>query len=53
MKKIIAIQSDDLKKINPITDTSLQLAIEAQNRGYKIFFLLHFFIISYVLSKFP
>ena len=37
MKKIIAIQSDDLKKINPITDTSLQLAIEAQNRGYKIF----------------
>ena len=37
MKKIIAIQSDDLKKINPITDTSLQLAIEAQKRGYKIF----------------
>ena len=37
MKKIIAIQSDSLKKINPVTDTSLQLAIEAQKRGYKIF----------------
>jgi len=37
MKKIIAVQSDSLKKINPATDTSLQLAIEAQKRGYKIF----------------
>ena len=37
MKKIIAIQSDSLKKINPMTDTSLLLAIEAQKRGYKIF----------------
>ena len=37
MNKIIAVQSDGLKKINPETDTSLQLAIEAQKRGYKIF----------------
>ena len=37
MNKTIAIQADDLKKINPHTDTSLQLAIEAQKRGYKIF----------------
>ena len=37
MNKIIAVQSDSLKKINPETDTSLQLAIEAQKRGYKIF----------------
>ena len=37
MSKIIAVQSDGLKKINPETDTSLQLAIEAQKRGYKIF----------------
>ncbi len=36
MNKIIAVQSDGLKKINPETDTSLQLAIEAQKRGYKI-----------------
>ena len=33
MKKIIAIQSNNLKTINPLTDTSLQLAIEAQKRG--------------------
>ena len=37
MKKIIAIQSNNLKTINPLTDTSLQLAIEAQKRGFKIF----------------
>ena len=37
MNKVIAIQSDNLKKINPLTDTSLQLAFEAQKRGYKIF----------------
>ena len=37
MNKIIAVQSDGLKKINPETDTSLQLTIEAQKRGYKIF----------------
>jgi len=37
MKKIIAIQSNNLKTINPLTDTSLQLAIEAQKRGFKVF----------------
>ena len=37
MKKIIAIQSNNLKIINPLTDTSLQLAIEAQKRGFKVF----------------
>ena len=37
MIKIIAIQSNNLKTINPLTDTSLQLAIEAQKRGFKVF----------------
>ena len=36
MDKIIAIQSDDIKKINVKTDTSVLLAKEAQLRGYKI-----------------
>ena len=36
MDKIIAIQSDDIKKINFKTDTSVLLAKEAQLRGYKI-----------------
>ena len=36
MDKIIAIQSDDIKKINIKTDTSVLLAKEAQLRGYKI-----------------
>ena len=36
MKKIIAIQSNNLKTINPLTDTSLQWAIEAQKRGFKV-----------------
>tara|TARA_B100000700_G_scaffold143925_1_gene159892 strand:- start:45 stop:974 length:930 start_codon:yes stop_codon:yes gene_type:complete len=36
MKKIIAIQSDDIKKVNIKTDTSVLLAKEAQLRGYKI-----------------
>ena len=36
MDKIIAIQSDDIRKINIKTDTSVLLAKEAQLRGYKI-----------------
>ena len=36
MNKIIAIQSDDIKKINIKTDTSVLLAKEAKARGYKI-----------------
>ena len=36
MKKNIAIQSNSLKEINVKTDTTLLLALEAQQRGYKI-----------------
>ena len=37
-KKILAIQGSDLKKVNIKTDTTLLLAIEAQKRGYQIFY---------------
>ena len=37
MKRVVAIQSDNFMRINPATDTSLQLAIEAQKRGFQIF----------------
>ena len=37
MKKIIAIQADKINSINIKTDTTFQLVLEAQNRGYKIF----------------
>ena len=36
--KIIGIQGDNLDKINISTDTSIFLAHEAQNLGYKIFY---------------
>ena len=36
--KIVAIQGDKLKTINKDTDTSLMLALEAQRRGYKIYY---------------
>ena len=36
--KIVAIQGDELKTINKDTDTSLLLALEAQKRGYKIYY---------------
>ena len=36
MNKIIAIQSDNIKKTNIKTDTTVLLAKEAQARGYKI-----------------
>ena len=36
--KIIAIQGDSLKSINRKTDTTLLLALEAQRRGYKIYY---------------
>jgi len=36
--KIVAIQGDSIKKINPKTDTTLLLALEAQRRGYKIYY---------------
>ncbi len=36
--KIVVIQGDKLKTINKDTDTSLLLALEAQRRGYKIYY---------------
>ena len=38
INKIVAIQGNNLKKLNPISDTSLFLAHEAQNLKYKIFY---------------
>ena len=37
-KKILAIQGSSLKKINIDTDTTLFLALEAQKRGYQIYY---------------
>ena len=36
--KILAIQGDSLKKINPESDTSIFLANEIQKKKYKIFY---------------
>ena len=36
--KIVAIQGDHPSKLNPLTDTSIFLAIEAQRLKYKIFY---------------
>jgi len=36
--KIIAIQGDHPSKLNPVTDTSIFLAHEIQNKKYKIFY---------------
>jgi len=36
--KILAIQGDILKKLNPKTDTTILLALEAQRRNYKIYY---------------
>ena len=41
MKKynqIVVIQGDNIKKINPKTDTTLLLALEAQRRGYMVYY---------------
>ena len=38
MKKILAIQGSDLKKVNIKTDTTILLASEAQKRGYKVYY---------------
>ena len=35
---IVAIQGDQLSKLNPKTDTSIYLAIGAQKLKYKIFY---------------
>ena len=37
-KKILAIQGSSLKKVNIETDTTLFLALEAQKRGYQIYY---------------
>ena len=36
--KIVAIQGDAIERINIKTDTTLQLALEAQKRNYKIYY---------------
>ena len=36
--KIVAIQGDPIPSINKKTDTTLLLALEAQRRGYKIYY---------------
>ncbi len=38
INKIIAIQGNNPSKLNPITDTSIFLAYEIQNKNYKIFY---------------
>jgi len=38
MKKILAIQGSDIKKVNIKTDTTILLATEAQKRGYNIYY---------------
>ena len=38
MNKIVAIQGDHPSKLNPKSDTSIFLAIEAQNRKCRIFY---------------
>jgi len=55
-KKIIAIQGDDIKKTNVKTDTTLLLALEAQRRGYTIYYyetknLTYYNKIVYAQSK--
>ena len=38
ISKIVAIQGNQLSKLNPITDTSIFLAYEIQSKKYKIFY---------------
>ena len=38
INNIVAVQGDDLQKINLKSDTSIFLAYEAQNKNYKIFY---------------
>ena len=38
MNKIVAVQGNHPSKLNPVTDTSVFLAHEIQNRRYKIFY---------------
>ena len=36
--KIVAVQGNNPSKLNPVTDTSVFLAHEIQNKNYKIFY---------------
>ena len=36
--KIVGIQANHPSKLNPKSDTSIFLAVEAQNKNYKIFY---------------
>ena len=38
INKIVAVQGNHPSKLNPVTDTSVFLANEVQNKGYKIFY---------------
>ena len=38
INKIVAIQGDDPSKLNPISDTTIFLANEIQNKNYRIFY---------------
>ena len=38
INKIVAVQGNNPFKLNPITDTSVFLAHEIQDKGYKIFY---------------
>ena len=38
INKIVAIQGNHPSKLNPLTDTSIFLANEIQNKDYKIFY---------------
>ena len=38
INKIVAIQGNHPSKLNPVSDTSIFLANEAQNKNYKIFY---------------
>ena len=38
ISKIVAIKGNNPSKLNPITDTSVFLAHEIQNKNYKIFY---------------
>jgi glutathione synthase len=36
--KIVAVQGNSPTKLNPVTDTSVFLAHEIQNKNYKVFY---------------
>ena len=44
--KIVAVQANHPSKLNPITDTSIFLAHEIQNKNYKIFYYKFFHLFT-------